>query len=65
MPMQNQREDGGTAPPHSQPQHQKEVWGVSTMPWLLYLWEIYGTHCTGGWVGLAACLDGHGMSHLC
>jgi hypothetical protein len=32
-------------------------WVVSTRPRPLYLRERHGTHCTGGWVGLRACLD--------
>jgi len=30
------------------------------MPWLLYPSERPGTHCTEGWVGLRASLDGCG-----
>jgi len=26
--------------------------------------ERPGTHCTGGWMGLRACLDGYGKSRL-
>jgi hypothetical protein len=32
-------------------------WVVSTMSRPLYTRERPGTHCTGGWVGLRACLD--------
>ena len=39
-------------------------WVVSTTPRLLYPRERPGTHCTGGWVGHRAGLDGHGKSRL-
>ena len=35
-------------------------WAVSTTPRPLYPQERPGTHCTGGWVGPRACLDGCG-----
>ena len=37
-------------------------WVVSTMPRLLYPQEKPSTHCTGGWVGPRAGLDGCGKS---
>ena len=39
-------------------------WVVSTTPRPLYPREIPGTHCTGGWVGPRAGLDGWGKSSL-
>ena len=39
-------------------------WVVSTTPRPLYPWERPGTHCTGGWVGPRAGLDGCGKSRL-
>ena len=38
------------------------VWVVSTTPRPLYPRERPGTHCTGGWVGHKAGLDGCGKS---
>ena len=38
--------------------------GVSTTPRPLYFRERPGTHCTGGWVGPTAGLDGFGKSRL-
>ena len=35
-------------------------WVVSATPRPLYPWERPGTHCTGGWVGHRAGLDGCG-----
>jgi hypothetical protein len=40
----------------------RKGWVVSTTPRPLYPREILGTHCTGGWVGPRAGLDGHGKS---
>ena len=40
----------------------KMGWGVSTTPRPLYSRERPGTHCTGGWVGPRAGLDGRGIS---
>ena len=37
-------------------------WVVNATPWPLYPREIAGTHCTGGWVGHGAGLDGCGKS---
>ena len=42
----------------------KRVWVVNATPRLLYPWERPGTHCTGGWVGPRAGLDGYGKSRL-
>ena len=42
----------------------KMGWVVSTTPWSLYPRERPGIHCTGGWVGLTAGLDGCGKSRL-
>ena len=39
-------------------------WVVNTTPRPLYPQERPGTHCTGGWVGLRAGLDGCGKSRL-
>ena len=36
---------------------------VNAMPQPLYPRERPGTHCTGGWVGRTAGLDGCGKSH--
>jgi len=33
-------------------------WVVNVTPWQLYPLERPGTHCTGGWVGPRAGLDG-------
>lgn len=38
-------------------------WVVEATPWPLYPWEIDGTPCAGGWVGLGVSLDGYGRSH--
>ena len=38
-------------------------WVVNATVRPLYPWEIPGTHCTGGWLGLRAGLDGFGKSH--
>jgi len=38
-------------------------WVVNATPRLLYPQEGPGTHCTGGWAGLDAGLDGCGKSH--
>jgi hypothetical protein len=46
----------GITPTHLQPGTRR--WVVSTMHWLLYPRERPGTHCTGGWMGLGAGLDG-------
>ena len=35
---------------------------VSATPWPLYPWERPGTHCTEGWMGPRAGLDGCGKS---
>jgi len=37
-------------------------WVVNATPRLLYSWKRPGTHCTGGWVGLKAGLDGWKIS---
>jgi len=37
---------------------------ISITPRPLYPGKDPGTHCTGGWVGLRAGLDGCGKSHL-
>jgi hypothetical protein len=37
-------------------------WVVNSTPRTLYPWERPGTHCTGGWVGPRAGLDGCGKS---
>ena len=37
-------------------------WVVNATPWPLYPQERPGTHCTGGWVGPRAGLDGCGKS---
>ena len=37
-------------------------WVVNVTPRPLYPGERYGTHCTGGWVGPRAGLDGCGKS---
>ena len=39
-------------------------WVVSTMPLPLYPRERPGTHCTGGWVGPRAGLDGCGTNKI-
>jgi len=39
-------------------------WMVNATPQPLYLRERPGTHCTGGWVGARAGLDGCGKSRL-
>jgi hypothetical protein len=39
-------------------------WVVSTTPRPLYPRERPGTHCTGGWVGSRAGLDGCGKSYM-
>jgi hypothetical protein len=36
----------------------KWEWVVNAMPWPLYCRERPGIHCTEGWVGLRAVLDG-------
>jgi hypothetical protein len=38
-------------------------WMFNATPWPLYPRKRAGTHCTGGWVGLTAGLDGCGQSH--
>jgi hypothetical protein len=35
---------------------------VSATPWPLYSRERTGTHCTRGWVGVGASLNGYGKS---
>jgi len=35
-------------------------WVVNVTPWSLYPRERPGTHCTGGWVGNSAGLEGCG-----
>ena len=57
MLVQMQIWGGGIAPTHSQPVTWRG-WVVCTMPFLFYPQKRPGTHCTGGWVGLGACLDG-------
>jgi hypothetical protein len=39
-------------------------WMVNSTPRPLYLLETPGTHCTGGWVGPRASLDGCGKCQL-
>lgn len=48
---------GGVALTHSQPDTRRR-WVTSTTLWPLYPLERPGIHCTGGWVGLGAGLDG-------
>jgi hypothetical protein len=43
---------------HQGPRGARRGWVVRTTPWPLYPWERPGTHCTGGWVGPRAGLDG-------
>ena len=50
----------GIALPYLRPRHWRWGWGVSTMPRPLYPRERPDTHCTGGWVGPRAGLDGCG-----
>ena len=59
--MQAQTGGGANAPSHSQPGTRRR-WVVTTMLRPIYPWERLGTHCTGGWVGLGASLDGHEKS---
>ena len=61
MPMQAQRVGGDIGAAHLQPATTRR-WVVSITLRPLYLWEIPGTHCTGGWVGLGAVL--HGTENL-
>jgi hypothetical protein len=51
MPVQAQKRTRLTAPTHSQSASRK--WVVAALPQ-----ESSGNHCIGGWVGLAAGLDG-------
>ena len=48
--------------PFLRPRHWRWGWGVSTTPRPLYPRERPGTHCTRGWVGSRAGLDGCGKS---
>ena len=52
----------GIALPYLTPRHCRWGGGVSTTPRPLYPRERPGTHCTGGWVGPRAGLDGCGKS---
>ena len=52
----------GIALPNLRPRHWRWGWEVSTTPRPLYPRERPGTHCTGGWVGPRAGLDGCGKS---
>jgi hypothetical protein len=51
MPVQARKGGAGTPSTQSQP-GTRMMCVVSTTPWSLY------PHCTGGWVGLGASLDG-------
>ena len=57
MSMQAQSLGGVTAPIHSQPDARKR-WIISATFRQLYPRERPGFHCTLGWVGLEALLDG-------
>ena len=52
----------GIALPNLRPRHRRGGWGVSATSRPLYPPEGLGTHCTGGWVGPRAGLDGCGKS---
>ena len=52
----------GIAITNLRPRHWRWGWGVITTPQPLYPRERPGTHCTGGWVGPRAGLDGCGKS---
>jgi hypothetical protein len=48
----------GIAPTHSRPQHEMGwVLSVTPRPHFSPRERTLGTHCTGGWLGLIACLD--------
>jgi len=57
MPLQAQRGGGGIVPAYSQPSTRRR-WVVSTILQTHYFWLKPGSHCTGGWMGLGATLDG-------
>ena len=63
MPMQAHKGDGGIAPTIRNLDAKR--WLVRTKPRPLYLRQKKkpGTHCTEGWVGLEAGLEGYGKSH--
>ena len=48
----------GIALPYLRPRHWRWGWGFSITSRPLYPRERHGTHCTGGWVGPTAGLDG-------
>ena len=58
--MKVQRVSRSTALPFLRPRHLDRWWVVSTTLRPLYPRERPGTHCTGGWVGPRAGLDGCG-----
>ena len=62
-PVCNARSNGkGKGSPYNRPRRLRRGWVVSTTPRPLYPRERPGTHCTGGWVGPRAGLDGCGKS---
>lgn len=61
MPMRAQSGGVGVAPTHSQPDARSCV--ASTTLRLFYSMGRPSTHCTGGWLGLGAGLDWHGIFH--
>ena len=57
MPMQTRREGGSIVPSYSKPGIRRRRMVITT-PRTLYAPKRPDTHCTGGWVGLGAGLDG-------
>ena len=62
-PRSLHRGSRGTAVLLPQPRRQMEVGGQRHAPTVLPSRKRPGTHCTGGWVGIRAGLDGCGNSH--